>query len=268
MIKKSHCKINLSLAVLARRTDGFSDIETVMVPVTGIWDTVRLETAPVCSFSSSGIVVDCPPDQNLCVRAWRLMESQFSLPPVSIHLDKQIPFGAGLGAGSANAAAVLELCNEQFDLKLSVEQLRTFAARLGSDTPFFIAPEPMVARGRGELLSPIELSLGGWWLALVKPDVGVSTAAAYAAVVPHIPPIRPAEAVQYPIEQWKNCCFNDFEEPIFEQIPLLGAIKAQLYAAGATFALMSGSGSTVYGLFAQKPTLRFDCFTHIEQLHR
>lgn len=266
MIKKSHCKINLSLAVLGRRADGFSDIETVMVPVFGIWDTVSVERADAFAFSSSGIAVDCPVADNLCVRAWRLMEREYALPPVAVHLDKQIPFGAGLGAGSANAAAVIELCDELFELHLSTEKMRLLAGQLGSDTPFFIAPGPMVARGRGELMTPIDLDLRGWWLVLVKPDAGVSTKEAYRAVVPRIPALMPSDAVLLPIEVWKDSCVNDFEQPIFERIPLLGQIKTDLYAAGATFALMSGSGSTIYGLFAQKPNIEFDRFTHIEQL--
>lgn len=266
MIKNSHCKINLALSVLGRRADGFSEIETVMLPVRGIWDTVWIERADAFSFSTSGIAVDCAADDNLCVRAWRLMQQTYNLPPVAIRLHKTIPFGAGLGAGSANAAAVVELCNELFDLQLTIEQMRNLAAQLGSDTPFFIAPQPMVARGRGELLTPIEVSLKGWWLALVKPDAGVSTAEAYRSVVPHLPTTMPSDAVGRPIEEWNRVCVNDFEQPIFEKIPLLAAIKAELYAAGATFALMSGSGSTVYGLFDQKPELSFDCFTHIELL--
>lgn len=265
MIKNSHCKINLSLSVLHRRADGFSEIETVMVPVVGIWDRVSVDRAEVFSFSASGIAVDCPEQDNLCVRAWRLMEREYGLPPVAIHLHKTIPFGAGLGAGSANAAAVVELCNELFDLRLTVDRLRDLAGQLGSDTPFFICPEPMVARGRGERLTPIEVSLKGWWIALVKPDAGVSTAEAYRSVEPHQPSIMPADAVRRPIEEWRSVCVNDFERPIFAKIPFLGQIKEELYAAGATFAAMSGSGSTVYGLFAQKPDLSFGCFTHIEQ---
>ena len=266
MIKNSHCKINLSLAVLGRRSDGFSEVETAMVPVWGLRDTVEVERAERFSFAASGLAVDCAAEDNLCVRAWRLMEQTFGLAPAAVRLHKTIPFGAGLGAGSANAAAVVELCNEVYELNLTQERLRELCAALGSDTPFFIDPQPTVARGRGERLEPIDLDLSGWWLAMAKPDAGVSTKEAYAAVVPHVPSVMPAQAVRRPVEEWKNVCTNAFEEPIFRKIPLLGQLKQQMYGLGAEFALMSGSGSTVYGLFRDKPTLNFDCFTHIERL--
>lgn len=266
MIKKSFCKINLALAVTARRADGFHAIESVMYPVRGIWDTVEMERATQFSFSASGIALDCAEDKNLCVKAYRLMCERFDLPPVAIALHKNIPFGAGLGAGSANAVAVLELCRDVFSLKINNLQLKSLAAELGSDTAFFVDCVPAVARGRGELLEPAAVDLTGYYIYMVKPDVGVSTREAYSMITPAEPLVAPCEAVKYPIEEWREVCVNDFERSVFEQLPILAELKKEMYAAGALYASMSGSGSTVYGIFATPPSLDFPYFSHMEML--
>lgn len=266
MIKKSFCKINLALAVTARRADGFHTVESVMYPVRGIWDTVEMERAPQFSFSASGIALDCADDKNLCVKAYRLMCERFDLPPVAIALHKNIPFGAGLGAGSANAVAVLELCDEMFALGLNRDELKDLAAELGSDTAFFVDCVPAVARARGEILEPVAVDLSGYYIYMVKPDVGVSTREAYSMIAPASPLVTPCEAVKYPIEEWSEVCVNDFERSVFERLPLLAELKKEIYAAGAIYASMSGSGSTVYGIFAAPPSLDFPYFSHMEML--
>lgn len=266
MIKNSYCKINLALSVIARRTDGFNDIESVIYPIRGIFDTLEMVRSSEFSFLNTGITVDCAADKNLCVRAYTLMRDRYHLPPVRLSLHKRIPFGAGLGAGSANAVAVVELCNELFELHLSKSCLKEIAAELGSDTAFFVDFTPSLATGRGEILEPIELDLSGYYIYMVKPDVGVSTREAYSLVAPHAPKVAPRDAVRQPLERWSEVCSNDFETPIFELLPSLCSIKRQMYAEGAIYASMSGSGSTIYGIFRDKPTIKYAHFSHIEMV--
>lgn len=266
MIKKSYCKINIGLNILSRRADGFSEIQTVMYPVCGIYDLIEMSPAMRFEFTSQGIKVDCPDEENLCVRAYDVMRRLYDLPPVVLHLDKRIPFGAGLGAGSANAVAVIDLCNDLFGLDLPRDEMRAVASMLGSDTAFFVDNVPSVASGRGEILEPIDLDLSGHYIYMVKPDVGVSTAEAYRAVVPHTPILYARDAVKLPIGEWRGAVVNDFERPIFDKIPILAKIKAEMYAGGAVFSSMSGSGSTVYGLFKNRPVLNSSHFCHVEKL--
>ncbi|MEG0815424.1 MAG: 4-(cytidine 5'-diphospho)-2-C-methyl-D-erythritol kinase [Mucinivorans sp.] len=266
MIKNSFCKINLNLSVINRRLDGFHSIESVIYPINGIFDTIQMDHAAQFSFRTSGIVVDCPAQDNLCVKAYRLMVDRYGVGPVSLSLHKRIPFGAGLGAGSANAVAVLGLTNELFALNLSQVELRSLAAELGSDTAFFVDFVPTLVRGRGEVLEPISVNLSGYYIYMVKPNEGVSTGAAYRLVTPHEPLVRPAQAIARPVNEWREVCVNDFQEPIFHQIPLLGSLADSLYAAGAVYAAMSGSGSTVYGIFEKQPQLEYPYFSHCQRL--
>lgn len=265
MILFSHCKINLGLSVIARRGDGFSQIETVMYPLHGISDIVEIVPAAHFAFSSSGIVVDCHAEDNLCVRALRLVQSTYGInEDVTIHLHKNIPFGAGLGAGSANAVAVIKLCDTIYNIGMSRGEMLALAAALGSDTAFFVDERPAIATGRGEILEPINIDLSGYYVMLAKPDVAISTAAAYRQITPREPKVRPSVCVRQPIEQWAGCMNNDFEA--IEQFSELEHLKQRMYDHGAVYAAMSGSGSTIYGIFREKPTLRFDIFTHVEQL--
>lgn len=265
MIAYSNCKINLGLSVLRRRDDGFSDIETVFYPLRGIKDVIEIIPAPKFDFTSSGIAVDCPAEQNLCVKAFRLMQARFSVSDkLKIHLHKTIPFGAGLGAGSANAVAVVKMVDTIYNIGITRAQFLELAAELGSDTSFFVDNTPAVATSRGEILTPCSVDLSGKYIMIVKPNVGVSTALAYRSVAPATPATRPSAAVMLPIEKWRANLKNDFEKPIFEELPILAQIKADLYAAGAIYASMSGSGSTIYGIFDTKPTIKFDAFCYIE----
>lgn len=252
MISFPIAKINIGLNIIRKRPDGFHDLETVFYPV-GISD--GLEFAPIAGtesrFSASGIPIDADSDNNLVMKAYRLLAAEFSLPALHIHLHKHIPMGAGLGGGSSDAACMLVQLNTYFNLGLSDIQLMERAATLGSDCAFFIRNKPCLATGRGEILQPISLSLVGYTIILIKPSVFVSTKEAYAGVTPHKPDQSLEQLIQLPINKWQGCINNDFEAHIFEKHPLLAQIKSDLLGKGALYAAMSGSGSTIYGIFEQ-----------------
>ena len=251
---KANCKINIGLDVLRRREDGYHDLSTVMFPVVGLYDEVEVEACDSDDneFRSLGIVVDCPAEQNLCIKAARLMQQRWGVGKVKITLDKRVPFGAGLGGGSADATAVILAMNEIFALQLDEPTLIALAAELGSDTAFFVRNTPQLCEGRGEVMTPIELNVQGLWLVLVKPDEGVSTREAYAGVKPAVPAESLVERLNAPIEQWQGSVKNDFEPSVFAAHPVIASVKQQLIDAGAVYASMSGSGSTVFGLFDSK----------------
>ena len=249
---KANCKINIGLDVLRRRADGYHDLSTVMVPVKGLYDVLTVEQAEESSLSIVGIEVDCDAEQNICMKALRLMQQRYGIGDVSITLDKRIPFGAGLGGGSADGTAVILALNDIFSLGLDEVTLISLAAELGSDTAFFVRNTPQLCEGRGEIMTPIELDLAGYWLVLIKPDANVSTREAYAGVVPAIPELPLTERLQKPIAEWQGCVKNDFEKSVFAAHPIIADFKQKMIDAGATYASMSGSGSTVFGLFADK----------------
>lgn len=251
---KARCKINIGLDVLRRRADGYHDLATVMMPVDGLYDVVDVEP---CSgedneFHSLGLEVDCPAEQNMCIRAARLMQERYGVGKVSITLDKRVPFGAGLGGGSSDATAVLMAMNDIFSLSLDEKTLIDLAAELGSDTAFFVRSSSQLCEGRGEVMTPVALDLEGLWLVLVKPDEGVSTREAYAGVKPAVPALSLVERLSAPIEQWQGSVKNDFEPSVFAAHPVIAEVKQQLLDAGAVYASMSGSGSTVFGLFKEQ----------------
>ncbi|MFI3292823.1 MAG: 4-(cytidine 5'-diphospho)-2-C-methyl-D-erythritol kinase [Rikenellaceae bacterium] len=253
MIIRANCKINIGLDVLRRRQDGFHDLSTVMYPIFGLYDQVnveRIDSAQI-EFLSKGLVIDCPADKNLCVRAARLMQQRYSTPAVRITLNKMIPFGAGLGGGSADATAVIVAMNSIFELGLSEDRLISIAAELGSDTAFFVRNTPQLCTARGEVMNAIDLDLSHYHIAIIKPEVGVSTTQAYGGVKPQIPETPLQELVTRPIEEWQGRVKNDFEPHIFEIYPILAQIKKELLEAGALYAAMSGSGSTIYGIFEE-----------------
>ena len=249
---KANCKINIGLDVLRRRADGYHDLSTVMVPVKGLYDVLIVEQAEASSLSIVGIEVDCDAEQNICMKALRLMQQRYGIGEVSITLDKRIPFGAGLGGGSADGTAVILALNNIFSLGLDEATLISLAAELGSDTAFFVRNTPQLCEGRGEIMTPIELDLAGYWLVLIKPDANVSTREAYAGVVPAIPELSLTERLQKPIAEWQGCVKNDFEKSVFAAHPIIADFKQKMIDAGATYASMSGSGSTVFGLFDSK----------------
>ena len=266
MIRESVCKINLGLNIVGRRADGYHNIETVMYPVCGLSDLIEIVPAKEFAFSQSGIYIDCDTERNLCVRALRLMQERFGIGAAALHIHKRIPTGAGLGGGSANGTTVLKMCNEIWRLALSDDKLTELAAELGSDTPFFVRNIPQFARGRGEILSDFPLSLAGYWLLMIKPDVGVSTKEAYEGVTPKTPEIPILQILQQPPANWRDRLANDFESSVFAKLPLLAQIKEQMYVSGAHYAAMSGSGSTIFGLFASEPTIASQYFYHKELL--
>lgn len=248
-----NAKINLGLNVVSKRPDGYHNIETIFYPIP-VKDA--LEIVPAIrdeSFSQTGITIDGCPDNNLVLRALRLLREIYPIPPLEIHLLKAIPFGAGLGGGSSDAAFMLKLLNDFCKLGLSFDELEQKAALLGADCPFFIRNTPVFATGTGNVFTPVTLSLEGYHLCLVKPDIAVSTPEAYAMVRPQMPSTSLTEIISQPVEAWKNQMVNDFETSVFNRYPEIARIKESLYEAGAVYASMSGSGSSVFGIF-QEPT--------------
>lgn len=256
MVSFPPCKINLGLQIIRKRADGYHDLSTCFYPVPW-YDVLEVVPAKEFSFSVYGGAIPGEAAGNLCVRAYELLNREFKLKPVAIHLLKCLPIGAGLGGGSSDGAFALMSLNEIFDLRLSVEQLKTYASQLGSDCAFFLENRPMIGTGRGEVLTPVGLSLKGKFLVIVKPEVSISTAEAFAGVTPNpaAPDLR-AILESQPITKWKDLLKNDFEETIFRRFPIIAASHRKLYELGALFASMSGSGSAVFGIFGNETDLR------------
>jgi len=254
MVVYPNAKINLGLHIVAKRPDGFHDLESVFYPVA--WCDI-LELLPqeggTTQFSSSGISI--PGEGNLVTNAYSILAADFALPPVHFHLHKQIPIGAGMGGGSADAAFCLRALNEHFKLGLTTEQLEAYAGKLGSDCPFFIDNQPAFVSGTGDVLEPIELDLSGKYIAMIHPGIHISTPEAYQSISPRPASFDLRTLGTLPLEEWTNHVVNDFEAPLFVAYPELEFVKNQLYAAGAFYASMSGSGSTIYGLFDKQPVL-------------
>jgi len=251
MVVFPNAKINLGLNVTERRPDGYHNIETVFYPI-GLSDVLEVVPSENCadySFSSSGIELGGDPEDNLIVKAYRLLRSEYQFPAVDISLIKQIPFGAGLGGGSADAAFMLKALKDLFELKITPKKLEKYAAMLGADCPVFIKNKPVFASGIGNEFTPIKISLKGYLLLLVKPDIHISTPEAYSLVIPEIPEQSLIDLIQKPVVEWKDTIKNDFEKSVFAKYPEIEQIKATLYEQGAVYASMSGSGSSVYGLF-------------------
>ena len=253
MICFPNAKINLGLNVTDRRADGYHNLESIFYPIR-LHDALEVIESDELSFTSSGLTIPGNADSNLCVKAYYLLDADFTLPPVHIHLHKHVPIGAGLGGGSADAAFFLKLMNDKFELSLSVEQLETYASLLGADCPFFIRNKPAFATGIGDQLQEIPLDLSDYYLVLVTPDVHISTVEAYRGVKPATPVYSLLESIQKPVSVWKNLILNDFEKHLFEAYPEIRALKSSLYEAGAMYVTMTGSGSSVVGIF-EKPVV-------------
>lgn len=253
MIVYPNVKINLGLNVLRRRPDGFHDIETCFVPYFGISDILEIETSGSDSFSvvwENGTPVDWPVEKDLAVRACRMLQQEFSLPPVRMGMVKRSPVGAGLGGGSSDAAFALRAVSDLFGLGLDDAGLASRAALLGSDCAFFILNRPAIGSGRGDVLEPFDLDLSQYEIRVTVPQgISVSTAQAYRGIRPGIPETRVPEILKRPVGEWKDLLANDFEETVFALYPELKELKEQLYAEGAVYAAMSGSGSAVFGIF-------------------
>ena len=262
MLTKPICKINLGLNVVERRPDGYHNLETVFYPVP-ICDTLEVfemdDAFPSpynCDLKVTNITIDGDEQKNLVVRAYNLLKQDFpSLPRIHAHLYKDIPTQAGMGGGSSDCGFMITLLNEQFHLGLSNEQMIRYAARLGADCAFFILNKPCYAEGIGERLEPIDLDLSGWYLAVVRPDIPIPTKEAFSLIIPQHPAKNCRDIVMQPVETWRYGLTNDFEKSVFALHPEIGDIKDRLYDLGATYAAMSGSGSSLFGLFRQTVSL-------------
>lgn len=263
MITFPCAKINLGLNIVSKRPDGYHNLETVFYPIP-LTDALEIKymdekfpSESPCDLKITGKDVDCNEEDNLVIKAYQLLAADFQLPRVHAHLVKRIPTQAGLGGGSSDAAYMIRLLDERFRLNIGIPEMERYAAKLGADCAFFITADPSYAEGIGDVLMPVDVpgaDLGGYYLAVVKPSVAVSTRDAYAAIVPKTPSKCCRDIVRQPIETWKDELVNDFEAPIFAMHPELAAIKQSLYDAGAVYAAMSGSGSALFGIFREQPT--------------
>lgn len=263
MITFPCAKINLGLNIVSKRPDGYHNLETVFYPIP-LTDALEIKymdekfpSESPCDLKITGNDVDCNEEDNLVIKAYQLLAADFQLPRVHAHLVKRIPTQAGLGGGSSDAAYMIRLLDERFRLNIGIPEMERYAAKLGADCAFFITADPSYAEGIGDVLMPADVpgaGLGGYYLAVVKPSVAVSTRDAYAAIVPKTPAKCCRDIVRQPIETWKDELVNDFEAPFFAMHPELAAIKQSLYDAGAVYAAMSGSGSALFGIFREQPT--------------
>mgnify|MGYP006083173291 FL=1 len=262
MILFPNAKINIGLNILSKREDGYHNLETIFYPIA--WkDSLEIIKSNDQQFSSSGISI--PGDGNLCQQAYDLLDRDFGLESVHIHLHKNIPIGAGLGGGSSDAAFTLMGLNEMFDLKLSTIQLKEYALKLGADCPFFIDNKACLAKGIGEELTDVVLNISNVFLIVATPDIHVSTAMAYSGVVPQIPEVSLQKLISEPMTNWSMK--NDFEEGIFRLEPKIKALKDKMLDHGAIYCSMSGSGSSVFAFFDKKPMLHLDgCSVHLQEI--
>ena len=246
-----NAKINIGLQIVRKRPDGYHDLQTVFYPTDFFTDYLRISP----SEKDISFQVESKEDlgdsaNNLCVKAFRLLQKDYGISHVEIFLRKGIPSGAGLGGGSADAAFTLKMLRDIFQLPVSEEKMVEYALQLGSDVPFFLYNKPMYATGRGEVFSPIDLDLSSYRLKIVKPDIHISTKEAYAGVTPKESDVFLPEVLQQDVRTWKEAVVNDFEFSLFEKIPELKTVKEELYREGALYASMSGSGSAFFGVFA------------------
>lgn len=254
MLAFANAKINLGLNITEKRSDGYHNIETIFYPVK-LNDVVEITDAKETTCVVKGIDVPGAAKDNLCLKAFNVLRKDFGLPAQQITLLKNIPVGAGLGGGSSDAAHLVKLVNEKFKLGLSVAAMQDYVRELGADCAFFIENRPAFAFGKGDEFEPIAIDLSNYHLVLVKPPVHVSTAAAYAGIKPVSPRRSIKDLIHLPVEKWKGQLENDFEPSVFSGYPEIEQVKSKLYQSGALFALMSGSGSCVYGIFNRKVSL-------------
>ncbi|RYY45795.1 MAG: 4-(cytidine 5'-diphospho)-2-C-methyl-D-erythritol kinase [Chitinophagaceae bacterium] len=261
MIDFPNAKINLGLNILSRRADGYHNLQTIFYPIAlkDALEVIPSDTAGI-QFTSSGLPISGSADNNLCVKAYHLIKKDFpEIGSLKAHLHKAIPMGAGMGGGSADGAFMLKLLNRLFDLKLSDDELMQYALALGSDCPFFIYNQPCLASSRGELLEPIKVDLSGFQMLIINPGIHINTAAAFAGISPGMNATDLREIIAGPVDSWKGQLVNDFEPYAFSRHPELPAIKETLYAQGAVYSAMTGSGSSLYGIFPAglAPVLNF-----------
>jgi len=267
MIQFPHSKINLGLSILAKRQDGFHDIDTVFYPV-NLKDIVEITasskgSSELIQFTHSGLNIPGDTTNNLCVKAYHLLKADFpTLPAIQMHLHKMIPMGAGLGGGSSDGTAVLQILNTLFHLQLNKIQLIQYAEKLGSDCPFFLFDQPCQASGKGEILNPIEIDLSPYTLVLIHPQIHIPTPWAFQQITPCKKVKEIAQIIQQPLATWEKELVNDFEAPIMKAHPLIRSIKDELYTQGALYASMTGSGSSLFGIFPKGFTWALTPLTH------
>ncbi len=269
MICFPSCKINLGLRITQKRADGFHALETVFFPIS-IKDALEIIIEPETSaapitFTSSGLAINGDPSDNLCFKAYEILKKDYpTIPNIKMHLHKTIPMGAGLGGGSADGAFTLVALNQLLNLQIPEQALLDYALQLGSDCPFFIINTPAFATGRGEILKPINVNLNGYSIVIVNPGIAISTKLAFSLITPKVPDTNMEAIICEPVTSWKEKLINDFEQPIFNSFPELANIKETLYQKGAVYASMTGTGSTVYGIFptSMMDTLSFNFPTH------
>lgn len=265
MILFPPAKINLGLHVLYKRSDGYHELETAMVPIP-FCDILEIIPSDTFIFKQTGLSIPGDSDNNLCVKAYQLMKDHFNIPPVLIHLRKIIPMGGGLGGGSSDAAFVLTGINALFNLGLSHTILEELASKLGSDCPFFIKNIPQLAKGRGEILTDLTIDLRGYFIKIINIGIHVGTKEAYDGVHFSSNPNSISDILNHPISNWKNELVNDFEQTVFAIYPQLEEVKQNLYSEGAVFAAMSGSGSTLFGIFKDQPHQTYSHQTNVTEL--
>lgn len=255
MVTFPNAKINIGLYITGKRPDGYHNLVSCFFPAP--WhDVLEVVESNQLSFESSGFAIPGNADDNLCLKAYHLLAADFDLPPVSIYLLKKIPIGAGLGGGSADATFMLKACNELFNLKIEYPQLETYAGKLGSDCPFFVKNQPVIARGTGNEFEAIHLDLKGKYLVMVNPAVHVSTAEAYGGLQGYSAEPDLTTWLQMPLPEWQTRVKNDFEASVFQQYPAIAEVKKKLYELGALYASMSGSGATVFGIFDRETEVK------------
>lgn len=257
MIVFPNAKINIGLNVVSKRTDGYHNLETIFYPLK-LADALEIAESEKTTLTISGIPIDGYSEDNLILKAYRLLKKDFNLPPVKFHLHKIIPYGAGLGGGSSDAAFTLKMLNEYFNLALSIETMENYASQIGADCPFFIKNKPVFATGTGNRFQALELDLSAYQIVVLKPEISVNTANAYKNINPGIPEKGLTELINSPIDTWKTTIKNDFEKNIFGKYAEIAQLKELLYGLGAVYASMSGSGSAVFGIFAQIPAYLTD----------
>lgn len=257
MLSFPNAKINLGLYITQKRPDGYHNLQTVFYPLNWCDALEVIENGTSeqeFTLSCTGLEVAGALEDNILFKACALVKQTRSLPAIQVHLHKNIPMGAGLGGGSSDAAFFLHLLNNKFELKLTLSELADLAAQLGSDCPFFIYNTPKYAEGRGEIFSEFQLDLSPYYILCIYPNIHSSTAAAFQGLSPNFPKHNLKDSLSQNISKWKDLVGNDFEVPIFKEHPQLAEIKSKLYALGALYASLSGSGSALYGIFAQEPT--------------
>ncbi|MCF2446027.1 4-(cytidine 5'-diphospho)-2-C-methyl-D-erythritol kinase [Dyadobacter sp. CY345] len=254
MLVFPNAKINIGLNIVEKRQDGFHNIESCFYPV-GWSDALEILPAKEYGFQSDGIDIPGDASNNLCAKAYQMLAADYTFTPVNIHLLKAVPIGAGLGGGSSDAAFTIKALNDLFSLKISLEKQLEYARRLGSDCAFFIENKPLYCFEKGDRFEEISLTLAGKWIVLVNPGLHISTFEAYSGVKPRHSEVDLRALLKQPLSEWKQTVKNDFEESLFPKFSVLKKIKEKLYEKGAVYAAMSGSGSTLYGIFEEETDL-------------